>query len=46
MVLETHMKLCKTELDFPEKYFLPQKLGKWIQNWPKTGFFEFSGKFF
>ena len=45
MVLETPMKLCMTELDFLGKFFLPQKLGKWIQNEPKTGFFEFIGKF-
>ena len=46
MVLETQMKLCMTEPDFPRKIFLPQKLGKWTQNRPKTGFFEFSGKFY
>ena len=45
MVLETHMKLCVTEPEFPEKCSLPQKLGKWTQNEPKTGFFEFIGKF-
>ena len=32
MVLETHMKLCVTELDFPGKFFLPQKWGKWAKN--------------
>ena len=26
-MLGTHMKLCMTEPDFPEKYFLPPKLG-------------------
>ena len=36
MVLETHMKLCVTELAFAEKKFFPQKLGKWKQNRPKT----------
>ena len=45
MVIETHMKLCVTEPDFPGKLFLPQKLGKWAKNWLKTGFFEFIGKF-
>ena len=44
MVLETHMKLCMTESDFPEKNFLPPKLGKWTKNIPKTGFFEFIEK--
>ena len=44
MVLETHMKLCVTEPDFPGKFFLPQKLGKWTQNGPKTEFFEFIRK--
>ena len=34
-MLETHMKLCVTEPDFSENFFLPQKLGKWA----KTGFF-------
>ena len=37
-MLETHMKLCVTERDFPEKLFLPKKLGKWVKNGPKTGF--------
>ena len=45
MVLETHMKLCVTEPDFPGNFFLPQKFGKWTQNGTKTGFFEFIGKF-
>ena len=45
MVLETHMKLCMTEPDFRGKIFLPKKLGKGTQNEPKTGFFEFIGKF-
>ena len=40
-MLETHMKLCVTEPDFPEKVFLPQKLGKWS----KIGFFEYIDKF-
>ena len=44
MLLETHMKLCVTELDFPGKSFLPQKWGKWAKNGPETGFFEFTGK--
>ena len=38
MVLETHMKLCVTEPDFPEKCFWPPKLGKWTKNGPKQGF--------
>ena len=45
MGLETHMKLCVTEADFLEKIFLPQKLEKWTQKGPKTGFFEFVGRF-
>ena len=45
MVLETHMKLCLSELDFLEKIFLPQKLAKWTKDVPKTGFFEFIEKF-
>ena len=32
-MLETYMKLCMTGPDFPEKTFLPQKLGRW----PKMG---------
>ena len=39
MMLYTHMKLCVTEPDFPEKMFLSQKLGNWDKNGPKTGFF-------
>ena len=38
MALETHMKLCVTEPDFPGKFFLLLNLGKWTQNGPKTGF--------
>ena len=45
MVLETHIKLCVKEPDFPGKFSLSQKLGKWTRNGPKTGFFEFIGKF-
>ena len=45
MVLETYMKLCVTEPDILEKSFLPQKLGKWTKNGPKTGFFKFIEKF-
>ena len=44
MVLETHMKLCVMEVDFPGKFFLRQKWGKWAINGPKTGFFELIGK--
>ena len=43
MVLETHMTLYMTELDFPGNFFLPQKSGKWTQNGLKTEFFEFIG---
>ena len=40
MMLETHMKLCVTESDSPEKNFLPQKLGKWAKNGLKTEFLK------
>ena len=40
MVLETHMKLCVAEPDFPEKFFLPPKYGKWTKNGPKTVFLD------
>ena len=43
MVLETHMKLCMREPDFPEK-FLPPKYRNWTENGPKTWFFEFIEK--
>ena len=39
MVLESHMKVCMTEPNF-----LAQKLGKWFQNGPKTGLFQFIEK--
>ena len=45
MVSETHMKLCVTEPDFLGKFFFDQKLGERAQNGPKTGFFQFIGKF-
>ena len=45
MVLETHMKLCLRETDFLVKFFLPTKWGKWAQKEPKTGLFQFIGKF-
>ena len=32
MVLETHMKMCVKERDFPEKTFLLPKLRKWTKN--------------
>ena len=38
MVLETHMKLCVTESDFPGKFFFNHKNG------PKKDFFEFIEK--
>ena len=41
-MLETHMKLCVTELDFREKKIFAQKI--W-ENEPKTGFFEYIEKF-
>ena len=41
MVLELYVKLCVTEPDFPGKIFLPPKLGKWVQNAPKQGFFNY-----
>ena len=34
-MLETHMKLCVKEPDFPGNFFLPQKIGKMGQ---KQGF--------
>ena len=40
MVLETHIKFCVTELDFPEK-----KIPKNVRNGPETGFFEFIEKY-
>ena len=43
-MLETRMKQCVTESDFPEKVFLSQKLGKWVKNGSKTGFFEYIEK--
>ena len=36
MGLETHRKLCVTEPDFAEKFFVPSKLGKWTVNGRKT----------
>ena len=44
-MLETHMKLCVREPDFSEKFFLPQKLGKWAKNGPKLFFFKCIEKF-
>ena len=44
MVLESHVT-CVTELDSLGKFFLPLKLGKETQNGPKTGFFQFIGKY-
>ena len=32
MVLETHMKLFVTEVDFLEKFYLSPKWGKWAKN--------------
>ena len=36
---------CAWQPDFFEKLFLPQKLGRWAKNRPKTGIFEFKEKF-
>ena len=41
MVLEFHVKLCVPEPDFLGNFFCPKK---W-ENGPKTGFFQFIGKF-
>ena len=41
MVLEAHVVLCMTELEFWKRIFLLPKWGKWA----KTGIFEFIGKF-
>ena len=38
MMLETHMKLCVTEPDFPEKFFAP-KIVKMGQKWAKNRIF-------
>ena len=45
MVLETHIKLLVTGLDFPGGNVLPPKLGKCTKNGQKTRFFEFIEKF-
>ena len=45
MMLETHIELCVTELDFLRKKVFAPKLEKSAQNGPKTGFFQFIGKF-
>ena len=39
-MLESHMKLYVTELDFPENILLPPKLGKMKK---KQGFLSLSG---
>ena len=44
MVPETDVKLCMTKGHFPEKIYLPSKLGKWTKNGSKTGSFEFIQK--
>ena len=38
-MLETHMKLCVAEPDFPEKKILHSKLGKLPKFGPETRFF-------
>ena len=45
MVLETHIKLLVTGLDFPGGNVLPPKLGNCTKNGQKTRFFEFIEKF-
>ena len=40
MVLETDMKLCVTEPDFPGKFFLGEKLGNGPKMGQKQGFFN------
>ena len=45
MVLETHMKLCVTEPNFPGKFFCPKNWENGPKMGQKTGFFEFIGKF-
>ena len=37
-MLETH-EVLRDRAGFSRKNFLPQKLGKWAKNGPKTGFF-------
>ena len=36
MVLEIHLKLCMTDSDFQEKFFLPPKTRKMDQKWTKN----------
>ena len=38
-------EVVRDRVAFSRKNVLPQKLGKWIENGPKTGFFEFIEKF-
>ena len=45
ILLETHFKLCVTELDFFKNIFLPKKGEKYTQNGPAIGSFEFIEKF-
>ena len=45
MVLETQMKLCVTEQDFPGKFLLLQNWENGLKTGQKQGFFEFIGKF-
>ena len=45
MVLGVHVFVCVTEADFLKRIFLPKKWGKWANNRPKIGLFEFIGKF-
>ena len=38
-------KVVRDRAGFSGKiFFLAQKLGKWVQNGPKTGFFQYIGK--
>ena len=38
-MLEAHMKMCVTELDFLEKNLFAPKLGKWAKKWAKNRVF-------
>ena len=45
MTLETHIKLCVAEQDFPKKCFFASKIGKMDPKWAKSRFFELTEKF-
>ena len=44
-MLETHMKLCVTEPDFPEKFFCPKNCENGTKMGQKQDFFEYIEKF-